>query len=136
MLFFNKENPGMPTDKQQFVNRLAQVTDILKYPERGRQTQLAKRYNLAQPSVRKWFTGDAMPSHEVLADLCRRSAVSYDWLMTGRGSMFILPNMEADPVLRELSQLIDAMNEEDRDLLLRMAGKLAQKDSKESGPKK
>lgn len=114
----------MQSEKQLFVKRLVELAEELGYPEHGRQTQLAKRYGLAQPSVRKWFTGEAMPSHEIAVDLCRRSLISYEWLMTGRGPKFLLPSLETDPAIREASRLINALNEEDRALVLQMAKKL------------
>ena len=99
----------MSPDKQQFVDRLTHLTDLLHYPKRGRQTQLAQRYKLAQPSVRKWFTGDAMPSYEIAKDLCTRALVSYEWLMTGRGEKYLLPAEMLDPKIQAMVKVLQNM---------------------------
>lgn len=80
----------MNPERQQFVERLTDIVELLKYPAHGRQTALALRYKLKQPSVRKWFTGEAMPHYEIALDLCKRALVSYEWLMTGRGEKYVL----------------------------------------------
>lgn len=90
MLFLDADNLLMSPERTQFVERLVDVVEELNYPEHGRQTALARRYKLTQPSVRKWFTGEAMPSYEIAADLCKRSMVAYEWLMTGRGEKYLL----------------------------------------------
>jgi hypothetical protein len=91
----------MSPERQQFVERLVEIVTHLKYPEHGRQTALAKRYKLKQPSVRKWFTGDAMPSYEIAVDLCKRAMVSYEWLMSGRGNKFLNHAEHLDPQILE-----------------------------------
>ena len=89
----------MSPERQQFVERLIDIVELLRYPFHGRQTALALRYKLKQPSVRKWFTGEAMPSYEIAIDLCKRALVSYEWLMTGRGEKYVLPSEMLDPQL-------------------------------------
>jgi len=75
----------MTEEKMQFVSRLIELVDQLRYPEHGRQTQLAGYYKVTQGAARKWFAGEAMPSYEICIDLCKRAHVHYEWLMTGRG---------------------------------------------------
>lgn len=87
----------MSPEREHFVERLKDVVTRLGYAEHGRQTALAKRYKLAQPSVRKWFTGDAMPSYEIATDLCRRSLTAYEWFMTGRGQKMVQARESLSP---------------------------------------
>lgn len=96
-------------EREQFIERLKDVVSRLGYVERGRQTALAKRYKLAQPSVRKWFTGDAMPAYEIAVDLCKRSGTSYDWLMTGRGQKMIQGHESLDPQIAAALRVMESM---------------------------
>jgi hypothetical protein len=109
MIFFNAHNLGMTPERQQFVERLIDIVELLKYPAHGRQTALAARYKLKQPSVRKWFTGEAMPSYEIAIDLCKRALVSYEWLMTGRGEKFGLPTEMLDPQILAANKVMQQM---------------------------
>lgn len=99
----------MSPERQQFIERLTEVVTRLGYPEHGRQTALAKRYKLAQPSVRKWFTGDAMPAYEIAVDLCKRSSTSYDWLMTGRGLKMVQGYEALDPQIAAAVRVMENM---------------------------
>jgi transcriptional regulator with XRE-family HTH domain len=99
----------MSPERQKFVERLKDVVTRLGYAERGRQTKLAERYNLAQPSVRKWFTGEAMPAYEIAVDLCRRSQTSYEWLMTGRGEKMVQGREALDPQIAAAVRVMENM---------------------------
>lgn len=100
----------MTPERAQFVERLIDVVNLLKYPVHGRQTALATRYKLKQPSVRKWFTGEAMPSYEILKDLAVRALVSYEWLMTGRGDKFALTAEMLDPKIQAMVKTLQNMS--------------------------
>lgn len=75
----------MKEERLKFSERFTEIAKQLGYDGHGKQTSLARHYNLAQPSVKKWFDGDAMPDFEICVDLCKRSRVHYEWFMTGRG---------------------------------------------------
>lgn len=100
----------MNPERQQFVDRLTNIVELLKYPAHGRQTALALRYKLKQPSVRKWFTGEAMPHYEIAADLCKRALVSYEWLMTGRGDKYMLQPEMLDPQILAAVKIMQQMS--------------------------
>lgn len=100
----------MTPEKEEFIKRLIDICELLKYPERGRQTQLANRYKLKQPSVRKWFTGEAMPAYEIASDLCKRALVNYEWLMTGRMPKYFSADLTTDPILRHGFELLAGMD--------------------------
>jgi len=122
-------------EKQEFIARLVEICGLLKYPERGRQTQLAARYKLKQPSVRKWFTGDAMPAYEIASDLCKRAMVNYDWLMTGRLPKFYSGEQISDPDLRRGMELLVAMEPGQRPYALRLLDVLAEPKNGTGPPK-
>lgn len=99
----------MSPDRAQFVERLKDVVTRLGYAEHGRQTALAKTYKLSQPSVRKWFTGEAMPSYEIAKDLCIRSQTAYEWFMTGRGEKIAQRQPAADPQIEAALRVMERM---------------------------
>ncbi len=116
----------MSPEKEEFVARLIDVCELLKYPERGRQTQLAVRYKLKQPSVRKWFTGEAMPAYEIASDLCKRALVNYEWLMTGRLPKYFNADQILDPDVRRGLDILAAMEPGERPKALRLLDLLAE----------
>lgn len=75
------------------------------------QADLARRMNVAQPTVSGWEAGRKAPRTNVMGRLARVLGVSFEWLTTGRGGMepgatilvardrtasAYLPEMEAD----------------------------------------
>lgn len=75
------------------------------------QADLARRMNVAQPTVSGWEAGRKAPRTNLMARLARILGVSFEWLTTGRGEMAggttvlvardgkasaYLPEMEAD----------------------------------------
>lgn len=117
----------MTEEKMKFVQRLIDVVTQLGYPEHGRQTQLAQYYKVTQGAARKWFAGEAMPSYEICADLCRRAHVHFEWLMTGRGAKAIhdaAPPMSlayVDAVEIRLLSLFREASEDGRTAILTLA---------------
>lgn len=75
----------MNEERRKFAERFTEIAAQLGYEGHGRQTRLAEHYGKKQPSVKKWFDGDAQPDYEICVDMCRRAKVRYEWLMTGRG---------------------------------------------------
>lgn len=75
----------MNEERLKFAQRFADLASQLGYEGHGRQTRLAAYYGKKQPSVKKWFDGDAQPDYEICVDICRRAKAHYEWLMTGRG---------------------------------------------------
>lgn len=113
------QNEVMTPEKAAFVARLIEIVTLLKYPEHGRQTMLAQRYKLAQPSVRKWFTGEAMPSYEIAIDLCKRALVSYEWFMTGRGDKYTVDSVPKSADIQRIVSRFAAMEPEKREWFIR-----------------
>jgi hypothetical protein len=114
-LFFFGDHKPMTPEKLAFVERLEEVVRLLEYPKHGRQTQIAVRYKIKQPSVKQWFDGRAMPSYEIALDLCRRAMVGYEWLMSGRGEKYIAPRVEElQPETRHAALLMENMDKVER----------------------
>lgn len=135
MLCDQTENFAVSQEKEQFIERLVEVCTLLNYPERGRQTQLAERYKLAQPSVGKWFNGKAMPSYEIAADLCKRAMVNYDWLMTGRPPKFYGADQILDPDVKKGLDMLVAMEPSQRPYALRLLDVLVEPKEGTNGDK-
>lgn len=133
MLFLERHNDLMAPERSQFVERLVDVVTRLNYPERGRQTALAKRYRLTQPSVRKWFTGETMPSYEVAADLCKRALVSFEWLMTGRGNKFVLSEEISDPSILAAIRLLQNMTPHQVNQAIKIIDTIAEPPAQKNG---
>ena len=105
----------MNEEKLKFVERLKEVVNLLGYKEHGRQTQLAKYYNLKQPTINSWFSGNTMPSYAICVDLCKRAGVNFYWFMTGRGKRDYIDGVSLDQKKRALFLLIDSMSEADQE---------------------
>ena len=119
----------MSPDKEAFTKRLIEVVTLLGYPERGRQSQLAQRYKIKQPSVRKWFTSEAMPSYEIQLDLCKRAMVRMEWLLSGRGDKYFGKHEIEDVYAAKAAELVMALAEESRPMAIRLLNSLAEPES-------
>lgn len=119
----------MSPDKAAFTQRLIEVVTLLGYPERGRQSQLAKRYGIKQPSVRKWFTSEAMPSYEIQLDLCKRAMVRMEWLLSGRGNKYFGKDDIENAYAAKAAELVMALAEEHRPMAVRLLHSLVESDA-------
>lgn len=82
-----------PDPKQAFSDRFNQLLDAVRFSPkgRGRQTELAKLFSVSQKGARKWLEGEAIPQVTRAAEIASHFGASYEWLMTGRGEMFLRP---------------------------------------------
>lgn len=84
----------MPSSAPGFKDRFTQAcNDSTIIPEygKGRQVAIAKRLNVTQEAVRKWFTGEAVPRPEKMQELASYLEVDEAWLALG-----IKPEMGRD----------------------------------------
>lgn len=74
---------------------------------------LAKQINVSQPSIARIMSGDTYPSHKVLVPLIEKYNVDANWLLTGKGKMFILEDSTSvrNKDLEQLSKIIDALEQ-------------------------
>lgn len=110
-LYFFCLNTTMNPDRLKFAERFNEIACELGYEGHGRQTNLARHYGLQQPSVKKWFDGDAMPEYEICKDLAIRARVHFEWLMTGRGPKSVDEYPISDPRIAHVLKLMEAMPE-------------------------
>src|SRR6185369_5754927 len=68
-----------------FASRLNEVCDDMKLPKHGRQTALAKQFDVGPKAARKWLIGDGFPEIELAIRIANWGNVSFNWLMTGKG---------------------------------------------------
>ena len=69
-----------------FAARLSEVCDDLGLPtERGRQTELGKRFGVTPKAARKWLNGDGFPELETAIRICNDAGVNVTWLLQGIG---------------------------------------------------
>lgn len=78
----------MPAPYEGFARRLHQALDFVGF-DRGRLRtgKLAAHYDVSRETARKWLSGLALPELERLIALSVHTAVSFEWLATGRGDM-------------------------------------------------
>lgn len=63
------------------------------------QNGVARKLNMSQGSVRRWFAGEGFPETDTLIEIARLGRVSIDWLLTGKH--------HASGVDKELDDLLD-----------------------------
>lgn len=72
-----------------FSDRFNLALDEIGIPpmNHGRQTEVAKLFNVSQGSARKWVLGESYPEITKLSDMCRKLGVTMKWLVSGSGDM-------------------------------------------------
>jgi transcriptional regulator with XRE-family HTH domain len=95
------------TDKEhkaEFAKRLNQALNDspLDIPPKGegRQTRVAKLFNVGQKAARKWLEGEGFPELEKSLEICERLEISIIWLLQGRGEPRVVD--EKDALLAQL----------------------------------
>lgn len=91
------------------------------------QLGIAKLLSMSQGSVGRWFHAEGLPELETARDIARRGDVCLDWLMDARKPKYPISR---DPVLRELFEVCEDLDDAGRRYVLRMArGELMQQHS-------
>lgn len=106
----------METVKLQFSDRLIEACDSAGVPTWGRQRYLAKKLNLAQPSVSKWFLNKSLPTIDNIAELAELLNVRIEWLITGNGPK--LKNFNTTKEFSEAVELLEALPPDQQKLVL------------------
>lgn len=115
----------MNEERLKFAQRFTEVAAILGYEGHGRQSQLARYYNLKQPSVKKWFDGEAMPEYEICVDLCKRARVHFEWFMTDRGPKSIDEVSIDDPQIAHALKILQQLAPEKLDQAVKIVDTFA-----------
>lgn len=72
-------------EKQSFALRLNELCADAGIGSRGRQTALAKLFQVTPNAARKWLLGLGLPELDVAIRLAKWGDVNVEWLLTGRG---------------------------------------------------
>lgn len=77
---------------------------ILRIRKESKMTQdvFAERLGLSKNFVWMLEKGDRVPSDRTIADICREFNVNKEWLLTGNGDMYDVPEDETAAIVSEL----------------------------------
>lgn len=70
------------SEPSEFWKRLVQCWAARNLPTT--QNGIAKKLDMSQGSVRRWFLGEGFPETDTLIQIARLGRVSIDWLLTGK----------------------------------------------------
>lgn len=71
--------------KTAFAERLNTVCDDLQLAKVGRQTALARRFEVTPSAARKWLRGLGMPELDKAIEIANAARVNVQWLLQGVG---------------------------------------------------
>ena len=102
-----------------FAMRLNEVLDDAGFPAKrfGRQTSLAKEFNVSQRGASNWVEGNALPRMAYLQMIALHFTCSIDWLFTGAGHKY--PGEG-----NKISDDIASLKKSDQDIILAMLARL------------
>jgi transcriptional regulator with XRE-family HTH domain len=106
---------GTSTALQGFSSRLREVCDDLNLPEHGRQTMLAKKFNVTQGATKKWLSGEGYPTMDNLIAICAWAEINLNWLTLGVGPK---KTGAVDTKALVLGEAVEALPPDDRQQVL------------------
>ena len=101
----------------QFADRLVIACNDANLPEKGRQTVLAKKLQISQPAVAKWFSGKSLPTIDKVIDLSKLLNVEIEWLITGKGVKHFDPNKNSD-LIKEATSAMSELDATEQQLVV------------------
>lgn len=113
-------------EKADFSQRLNKALDDIGVPQKGqnRQEIVGKRFGVTQKGARKWLEAESIPNIDRCIHIAKDLGVSFEWLMTGRGSM---KNDEAHSDNAQLLMVMfNQMTEDEQKLVMHYVGMLYQ----------
>jgi transcriptional regulator with XRE-family HTH domain len=118
-------------EKIEFAARMNQVADLLGIPPKGknRQKLLGKKFGVSQESARRWLSGEAYPKTGQAIEIAKRATVSFEWLMTGRGSIFDEAGFSDTAPEAKILQVMRGMDEVTKRKLITITETLAEPES-------
>jgi transcriptional regulator with XRE-family HTH domain len=91
--------------KQEFAQRLHELCELRGIQDLdGRQTALARQFQVSQPAARKWLSGDGLPTLEMAIRIAMWGQVNVEWLLTGRGPRSVRPG--GDEIAERVYELV------------------------------
>ena len=114
--FGNMLPMGRPTESEpsDFWKRLVQCWGARNLPTS--QNGIAKRLDMSQGSVRRWFAGEGFPETDTLIRIANLGRVSIDWLLTGKHH-----SSGVDKDLDDLLDIWDQLDGQAREHVVRSA---------------
>lgn len=119
-----KENPELIA----FSRRMHEICNDMKLPIHGRQTELAKVFDLSQKGTRKWLEAESFPRWEHVVRITEWAGVTVEWLMTGRGPK-TLGELYPSRAIAHVAEIMQAMEPQQQYLVARLADQVAKPDN-------
>lgn len=125
----------------EFSRRMHEICDDMKIPKHGRQSALAKEFQVSQKGARKWLEAESFPRWEHLIRITKWAAVTIEWLLAGRGPKRTEELYPTQAIAR-VAHAMQAMPPEQQYLVARLTDQIAQPiehdppDAGRSGPEK
>lgn len=108
-----------------FSTRMHEICEDMKLPVHGRQTALAKIFELSQKGTRKWLEGESWPRWEHVIRISEWANVTIEWLMSGRGAKRI-DELYPTKAIARVAQVMQTMNPDQQYLVARLANQITQ----------
>lgn len=80
--------------------------------------RVATKLGMSQGSVHRWYVGTGLPEIDTARELARAGGVCLDWLVSNVKPKYPISQ---DPVLKELLEIVEGLNEDGRKAVLRTA---------------
>lgn len=94
-----------------FNLRLKEALDDMHVPDRGRQMLLSRRYNVSQPTAKRWLDGTNYPEIEKLQAIAQWTNTSIDWLLTGTGPKNKFHNPDNSSIFQEAFCILNSLDQ-------------------------
>jgi hypothetical protein len=115
-----------------FSRRMHEICDDMKLPVHGRQSGLAKLFNVSQKGARKWLEAESFPRWEHIIRITGWAGVTVEWLVTGREPKKIDQIYPTRPIAH-VAKVMQAMEPEQQYLVARLADQVAKPNEASSG---
>lgn len=110
-----------------FSRRMHEICNDMNLPTHGRQSDLAKVFNVSQKGARKWLEAESFPRWEHVVRITEWAGVTVEWLMTGRGSKK-LGDLYPSRAIAHVAEIMQAMEPEQQYLVVRLADQVKKPD--------
>lgn len=93
--------------RQEFAQRLLEVCNDKKLPERGRLKQLGKLFGVSYQAAKRWLDAETFPQTETLLAIAEWGQVNVNWLLQGVGPKRAAPPEATVTAAEGINQLPD-----------------------------
>lgn len=111
------------------VNSISErISELVKVFADGNKTRFASMVGTSEANIRNYVDNGKSPKFDFIKNICEQFEINCDWFILGKGTMFkdeTLPaesiNASSSPDLKPLTDLIDKMHSEVKDLTQQLA---------------